>query len=115
MIDLVLVILFCYQLNRMAKARGLSPLPYILNYLAIFFLTMMGAVMLFLNFFGMDAFKDDQGVKAAMMFEPFAIMFEVFLFIYFRKRIQKAPVSEEDKNDFTPPPAPPKKDLSYFR
>ena len=52
------------------------------------------------------------------MFEPFAIMFEIFLFIYFRKKIQKATVPADSGDDFTPPPASPnkeKKDLSYFR
>ncbi len=118
MIDIVLVILFCYQLHRMARERGISPWPYVLNYLAAFFLMMFSFAFIFLNFFGMDALKDEQGIKSAMMFEPFAIMFEVFLFIYFRKRIQKAVASNNDNNDFNPPSEPPKKekkDLSYFR
>lgn len=116
MIDIVLVIIFCYQLNRMARERGVSPWPYVLNYLAAFFVMMMTFAFIFLNFFGVDALKDEQAVKTAMMFEPFAIMFEVFLFIYFRKRIQKA-VGNNDSNDFNPPAEPPKekKDLSYFR
>lgn len=116
MIDLVLVCLFCYQLNRLARLRGLSPFPYILNYLAAFSLMMFGFLYLFVNFYGAEALKDEQGIKTALMFEPFAIMFEVFLFIYFRNRIQKTePV--DNSNDYTPPPSPPKekKDLSYFR
>jgi len=117
MIDIVLVAIFCYQLNRMARMRGLSPWPYILNYLAAFFLMMFLFVYLFLSFYGMDALKDEQGIKTAMMFGPFAIMFEVFHFIYFRKRIQRVVSSENDNNDFNPPSEPPKekKDLSYFR
>lgn len=117
MIDLILVILFCYQLHRMANQRGLSPMPYVLNYLAVFLLTMIGAAVLFLNFFGADALKDEQGIKVALAFEPFAIAFEIFLFIYFRKKIQKAPINTGNDNDFSPPPPPEKekKDLSYFR
>lgn len=117
MIDIVLVILFCYQLNRMARQRGISPLPYILNYLAAFFLMMFAFGFIFLNIFGVDALKNEEAIKSAMMFEPFAIMFEVFLFIYFRKRIQKSPVPSNHDNDFNPPPPPTKekKDLSYFR
>ena len=117
MIDIVLVILFCYQLHRMARERGISPWPYVLNYVAAFFIMMFSFAFIFLNFFGMDALKDEQGIKTAMMFEPFAIMFEVFLFIYFRKRIQKSPISSNHDNDFNPPspPTKEKKDLSYFR
>jgi hypothetical protein len=119
MIDLVLVCLFCYQLNRLARLRGVSPVPYILNYLAAFSLMMFGFIYLFLNFYGADALKDEQGIKTALMFEPFAIMFEVFLFIYFRKRIQGATPDDNnrDNTDYTQRPNPPKekKDLSYFR
>jgi hypothetical protein len=117
MIDLILVIIFCYQLNRMARERGVSPWPYLLNYLAAFFVMIFMFGYIFLSVFGVDALKDEQAVKSAMMFEPFAIMFEVFLFIYFRKRIQKAVASPDDNNDFIPPPPPTKekKDLSYFR
>ncbi len=116
MIDIVLVTLFCYQLNRMAKLRGLPALPYVLNYLAAFFLMMLLFVYLFTSFYGVDVFKNEEGIKAALMFEPFAIMFEVFLFLFFRKRIQKAPPFQDDSNDYTPPSPPKeKKDLSYFR
>lgn len=117
MIDIVLVILFCYQLTRMARERGISPWPYVLNYLAAFFVMMMTFAFIFLNFFGVDALKDEQAIKTAMMFEPFAIIFEVFIFIYFRKRIQKIVANNNDSNDFNPPAEPPKekKDLSYFR
>ena len=119
MIDIVLVVLFCYQLHRMASEKGLSPTPYILNYLAIFFFVIITFGCIFLSVYGSNALKDEEGIKAAMMFEPFAILFEFFLFIYFRKRIQKARAQEDDNDDFTPPTPPsnkpPKKDLSYFR
>ena len=117
MIDIVLVIIFCYQLFRMSRERGISPVPYILNYLAAFFLMMFALGFALFSFYGADILKNEEGVKTAMMFEPFAIMFEVFLFIYFRKRIQKTVASPNDNSDFTPPspPSKQKKDLSYFR
>lgn len=117
MIDIVLVLIFCYQLYRMARERGISPVPYILNYIAAFFLMMFALGFALFSFYGPDILKSEEGVKTAMMFEPFAIMFEVFLFIYFRKRIQKSPVSSGNDNDFNPPspPTKEKKDLSYFR
>ena len=118
MIDIILVVLFCYQLNRMARERGISPLPYILNYLAIFFLMMMAFGFTLFSIYGPDVLKSEEGIMTAAKFEPFAIMFEVFLFIYFRKRLQKVSIpSADDTGDFTPPPPPSKekKDLSYFR
>lgn len=120
MIDIILVVLFCYQMNRMAHERGLGSMPFILNYLAIFFLTMIAFVSLLISYMGKNVLQTPEGIKAAMMFEPFAIMFEIFLFIYFRKKIQRAKVNTGDEDDFTPPPSSspnnkPKKDLSYFR
>ncbi len=117
MIDLILVILFCYQINRLAKERGVPSLPYILNYLAIFFITMLSFVYLFVSFMGKNVLETAEGIKAAMMFEPFAIMFEIFLFIYFRRKILKATVPADSDDDFNQPspPAKEKKDLSYFR
>lgn len=117
MIDIILVPIFCYQLYRMTRERGISPLPYILNYLAAFFLMIFALGFALFSFYGPDILKSEEGVKSAIMFEPFAIMFEVFLFIYFRKRIQKSPVSSNYDNDFNPPspPTKEKKDLSYFR
>ena len=116
MIDLFLVILFCYQMNRLAKERGVPSLPFILNYLAIFFVTMLGFVYLFISFMGKNVLETAEGIKAAMMFEPFAIMFEIFLFIYFRKKILKATVPSNNDDDFNQPSPPKeKKDLSYFR
>ena len=120
MIDLILVVLFCYQINRMARERGLRSLPFILNYLAIFFLAMLAVVFVFINIYGEKILQTPEGIKSAMMFEPFAIMFEIFLFIYFRKKIAKATIPSDNESDFNPPSSKPnstkeKKDLSYFR
>lgn len=117
MIDLILVVLFCYQMNRMAKERGVPSLPYILNYLAIFFITMVGLVFVLISYMGKNVLETPEGIKAAMMFEPFAIMFEIFLFIYFRKKIQRATLPVDRDDDYNPPsnPTKEKKDLSYFR
>jgi hypothetical protein len=117
MIDIILVVIFCYQMNRMARERGISAMPYILNYVAAFFVMMFLILYTFLSMYGVEGYKNPESLNAMMVFEPFAIMFEVFLFIYFRKRIQKVPVQANDDSDFTPP-APiskNKKDLSYFR
>ena len=123
MIDILLVILFCYQLNRMARERGISSMPYVLNYLAAFFIMMSVMLYVFFSIYdGVAAMQDPEALKGMMMLEPFAILFEVFVFIYFRKRIQKVAIVSDNDNDATPPPPSPsspfskkKKDLSYFR
>ena len=115
MIDVVLVTLFCYQLSRLARLRGLPSMPFVLNYLAIFTLVMLMFVFGFTYAFGPNALNSAEGIKAALMFEPFAIMFEVFLFIYFRKRIQRTTPVDNDDDYNRPEPPKEKKDLSYFR
>lgn len=116
MIDLVLVLIFCYQLHRMANERGLSGLPYILNYLAGFFLLVIIVVFTAMYLFGPDLLKNEEDMKKALALEPFAVLFEVLLFIYLRNLIRKAQVVYEE-DDTPEPPSPPKekKDLSYFR
>jgi uncharacterized membrane protein YhdT len=115
--DLILAVIFCYQLHRMAHMRGLSAMPFVLNYLGIFILTMLLFVTWFLQAYGPDALKTEEGIKAALMFEPFVILLEVFLFIYFRRRIQRTvPAADNDDDDYKrPEPPKEKKDLSYFR
>ncbi|HRG89095.1 MAG TPA: hypothetical protein PLW44_08765 [Chitinophagales bacterium] len=118
--DLILAVIFCYQLHRMAHMRGLSAMPFVLNYLGIFILSMLLFATWFVQAYGADALKTDEGIKAALMFEPFVILLEVFLFIYFRKRIQRtvpAAANNNDDDDYNNRPEPPKekKDLSYFR
>lgn len=116
MIDLVLVLIFCYQLHRMANERGLSGLPYILNYLAGFFLLAIIIGFTAMYIFGPDLLQNEEAMNKALALEPFAVLFEVLLFIYLRNKIRKTPVRYEE-DDTPEPPTPPreKKDLSYFR
>ncbi|MBL0310072.1 MAG: hypothetical protein IPP77_10450 [Bacteroidetes bacterium] len=117
MIDLVLTIIFAYQLHRMSKNRGIPSLPYVMNYVVAIIIMAVSMAFVFIYFYGIDALKSEKGIQAAMLFEPVAISFEVLLFIYFRQRIQKAVVNdqtEEEDNDKKPDSGE-KKDLSYFR
>lgn len=115
--DLLLAALFCYQLHRMAREKGISPWPFVLNYLGIFFMTIFALIICITSVFGVNIFQGEQQVKTLMSVAPFTILFEVFLFIYFRKRIQKTTPGGDNNNDYTPPspPTKEKKDLSYFR
>jgi hypothetical protein len=100
----------------MANQRGLSGLPYILNYLAGFFLLAIIIGFTAMYIFGPDLLQNEEAMKKALALEPFAVLFEVLLFIYLRNKIGKAKVRNEE-DDRPEPPTPPKekKDLSYFR
>jgi len=115
MIDILLVLIFCYQLHRMAHKRGLSAWPYLINYLAGFLLIAIGIGYTAISIFGKDLLQNEEAMKKTLMLEPFAILFEVLLFIYFRNKIMKAEVQQEEDDHQDPPPAQEKKDLSYFR
>lgn len=115
MIDLILVIIFCVQLFRMARERGVSPVPYVFNYIILFILMMCIMAEGLLYFYGANIFKTEQGMKIALLFEPLSISFEVLLFFVFKKRIEKIEFSDEDENEPRPTLPNQKKDLSYFR
>lgn len=115
MIDIVLVLIFCYQLHRMAHERGLPAMPYLLNYLAGFFLIAVVTAYTAMMLFGKDLLHNEEAMRNALMLEPFAILFEVILFIYLRNKIRKAKVELNDDDNYEPPPPREKKDLSYFR
>src|SRR5437016_1054509 len=114
--DLILMIIFCYLLYRVAKEKGVSPVSYILNYFIMVMAMMFLLAFGLLTFYGAEIFKTQQGIQIAVLFESLAIFFEIFLFFFFKKRIEKIQWHDEDGNEHshhTPPDG--KKDLSYFR
>lgn len=116
--DLLLAIIFCYQLHRMAVERDLSPWPFVLNFVAGFFFLAITVVYGGAMIFGADAFTDEKKLETLMYLSPFNLLFEVILFLYLRRRIVKTKVvyEEDDTDDTTPTDGPTeKKDLSYFR
>ncbi len=115
---LILTIILCFQIYRMARERSISPWSFMMNFLSAFFLVLIAFSYSLVAIFGVDALMSEEGKGTIMKFEPFVMLFVVFLFLFFRKRIQKSPVSSNrDDNDFNPPspPTKEKKDLSYFR
>ncbi len=114
--DLILTIAFCVVFYRMAHSKGLSPWPYIINYSGAVLLGCFLVAYTFISMFGPEALQTEEGMKTALYFAPVTIAYEILLYLYFRKRLEKAiAVREHEEDDFTPPPPPPKKDLSYFR
>lgn len=116
MIEITLFILLSYHLHRMARQKGLSPWPFVLNFLAAFLLMAFLVSYTFISIFGQDALKTQEGMRNAMYMVPFVVLFQIMLYIYFRKKIGRSNPPEndwDDQQDDTPPT--PKKDLSYFR
>ncbi|MFN8297741.1 MAG: hypothetical protein U0T75_01450 [Chitinophagales bacterium] len=114
--DVILAIAFSVVFYRMAERKGVSPWPYILNFISAVILVefLMGYTIL--SMVGPNGLQTEEGLKTAMYFAPFNLAFVIFLYLYFRKRLQKAiNVRQKEEDDYTPPPPPPKKDLSYFR
>ncbi len=117
MLNILLITIMCYQLHRFAKERGLKPWSFVLNYFGACLLVIFLLSYTFLTIYGQESLTTDEGRRNALWFEPIALMFEIFLYLYFRKRIQKTVATSHDDED--PPPTPPttseKKNLSYFR
>ncbi len=113
--DLILSIAFCSALYRSARNKGISPWPYILNYAGAVLLVCFLIAFTITSMFGKNALETEEGMKNALYFAPISIAFEIFLYIYFRKKLEKTKLVEKEDDDYNTPPPPPKKDLSYFR
>lgn len=112
--DVILSIVFCVAFYRLAQKKGVSPWPYILNYVGAVMLVCFLLAYTFASLYGREALQTEDGLRKALYFAPISIAFEILLYVYFRKKLQKISVVDKDEDNFTPPP-PPKKDLSYFR
>lgn len=105
------------MLYRMASNKGVSPWPYILNYTGLALLLAVAVATFIIQLGGPEMFKGDwfnnpEARQIMMMGLPFTLLFELLLFLYFRKQIDKVVVEDEEEIHPTPPE---KKDLSYFR
>lgn len=114
--DVILLFIFGYQLYRMASLKGVSPRPYILNFVAAYLVLNFILVLFIMNIFGINFLQDPALVSKILIAAPFAILFQILLFIWMRRKIQRLPDNGTD-DDSPPPtsPKPEKKDLSYFR
>lgn len=113
--DIIVAFICSYQLHRQADAKGLGPWRYIgqfwAGFIAIGFILAMIAIYLW----GVDFMKNEETLKSAAKLSPFAIMFEILLYIVIRKRIQHVKVVYEEDEPAQPSPKDDKPDLSYFR
>jgi hypothetical protein len=115
--DLLLLIFFSYQLYSIAQSKGVSARPYLLNFIAgVVVAEVLAAYAIIYFMGGQVSFFDPEVIKISMYVSPFLIAFQIFLFIFLRKRLQKQkPQIEDDFDDRPQPPVKEKKDLSYFR
>lgn len=112
MIDLIIVFFCCYQLHKQAFDKGIPAWPYVLRYLSGFFIIIFAIGMVIINVWGQDFMNNEDAQKQAVWLEPFAMMFEILLYIYLRSRIARVKVIYEEDEPTTPND---KQDLSYFR
>lgn len=123
--DIILLVAFSYQLHRMADNKGVSPWPYVLNFTGIFVAVVFAITVVMSTVLNIDLsdMKNPENLKKLIWVQPFVLLFEVMLFLFFRHRINRIPDFNEDddttsnNNHDNTPPNPPKekKDLSYFR
>lgn len=113
--DIIIAFICCYQLHRQAHEKGLPPWPYIGQFVAGFVAIGIVLGVAIVSIWGADFLQNEDTLKKATMLSPFAILFEVILYIIIRKRIQKVQVEYEDDEPTPPRPSKDKPDLSYFR
>lgn len=113
--DLILAAIFGYSLFRQARLKGIPATPYILNFGGAFILIEVLVAYTMVSIYGKDFIQNEEARKTFLYLSPVVILLQTLLFFFFRNKIKKARVWN-DEDDLPPsPPQPPKKDLSYFR
>jgi flagellar biosynthesis protein FliQ len=124
--DVILLLACSYWLHHQANKKGVSPWPYVLNFVGIFMAATAALVAGIIMFTGVSVsdLNFEQIQELTANFVPFVLLFETMLFVVFLMRINKLPdyKDEDDNNHHThyhndddQKPPKEKKDLSYFR
>ncbi len=111
--DILILVILSWQLHRMAIAKGVSPWPYVVNFVSLFLGTMLLFVTTAFLITGVKTDLEEWG-KLVLPFTPFILLFQIALFIFFRKKISRL-ADYKEADDSGTPPSSNKKDLSYFR
>ena len=118
MIELVLIVLFSWNLHKMAYEKGLSAWKWVTRFVTGYFLF---GVLLSIGlywYYGPDKLTNVAELQQLILpFTPFVLLFIVGWFLFLRRRLNKfiyTEEAEEDDNQQDEEP-PQKKDLSYFR
>ena len=120
MIDLILVAIYCFALYKMAERFNIMPWKWIVRYIGVYIASVFGLVGVMLGIYGENMLKDPAFVqKAALLIEPFMLLYEFILFYFFRSRIiryvHNLDQIDNNKNNFPDTPGKDQKDFSYFR
>ena len=113
--DILIAFICSYQLHRQADEKGLSPWKYIGQFAMGFFAIAFILGMIIYYIWGADFLQSEDSMKKISMLSPFAILFEILLYIIIRKRIQRVRVEYEDDEPTQSNPPNDKPDMSYFR
>ncbi len=117
MIFLLLLVFFCFMLHKMCDERGISPWSYLTGFVAGFVLILFLTSAAIVYLYGQNVLNDPDLQKKIIFFTPVALVCDLLLFLFMRRKISKVGVYHDDDDDsnMPPPPSNEKKDLSYFR
>ena len=115
MIFLILLVVLSYVLHKMCVDRGISPWKHLIGFVTGFFLVLFATSFAIVMFYGQDVLNDPDVEKKVMAFAPFAMLFQFLLFVFFRIKIARVRLPDNEDDEPTLPTDSGKKDLSYFR
>jgi hypothetical protein len=115
MIFIILLVGFSYMIHKMCSERGISPVNHLIGFITGFFLILFATSLALVLVYGQNVINDPEVESKVLQFAPFAYMFQFLLFVFFRLKIARIPLQDNDDDEPTPPKNGEKKDLSYFR
>ncbi|MES2620499.1 MAG: hypothetical protein V4615_06575 [Bacteroidota bacterium] len=115
MIFLILLVVFSYVIHKMCADRGISPWKHLIGFVTGFFLVLFATSFAIVMVYGQSVMSDPDVEKKVMVFAPFAMLFQFLLFVFFRIKIARVRVPNNEDDEPTLPKDGEKKDLSYFR
>jgi len=118
--DLILLVVFSFAIYRMAADHNITPWKWIVRYVAVSFVSIVGLVFVLGGIYGFNTLKDMVAMEKIMMpLAPFVWLFQFILFYFFRTRIIRyvhdLDQIDNNKNNFPDTPGKDQKDFSYFR
>ena len=125
--DLILLVIFGYALYRMAVNYNITPWKWIIRFVSVFFLSVMGLLLVVTGIYGEASMKDmDVLGKHIAPLQPFVLLYQFILFFIFRSwmiryvhhldMLEKDNNNDGSNNNHTPDsPHKDQKDFSYFR
>lgn len=115
MIFLIMLVVFSYMLHKLCIEKGISPWNHLVGFIVGFILILFATSFAIVIVYGQNIINDPDVETKVMLFAPFAMLFQFLLFIFFRLKISRISLHNDEHDEPTPPKDTDKKDLSYFR